>query len=512
MINQAHFNTVIPQLMTRSLSLPYPYDSFVTYYNQIKIPMNITRLVIFCIQVPLCIQAVAQEDNVYSQTSKEKVSYRNTVAGVYNFNIESRGKIELTDDDKDIKSMSPDGFLEITKTVFGSKRKIRISPQGNSLKKEYYEGRTSLPFEPDGKKWLTEILPELVRTTIIGAESRVNRFYRKGGVNAVLNEIELLESDYVTAHYANALVALSVSSKDYPLIISRVASTLDSDHYLTEFLQQNLNKFLATKESSDAVFAATTKMGSDHYKTEVIKEALRVQSASPEAIRSILQASGQMDSDHYKTEVLGSLLNQNNLTDAIMGEIMNASKAIESDHYKSVVLSRALAKTGLSTISYQRALESTKEIESDHYKTEVITRLLTNQLPIGQLQNLVEISSSIESDHYTTEVLKEVLRQQELSDDAFKLLVERASKMDSDHYASVVLGSSLDYPNLTNAKIISILNAAGNINSDHYITQVLTDAAGKVKSGDAQLKDAYRAAAKKISSETYYGRAMKAID
>jgi len=474
--------------------------------------MNFTRLVIFCILVLLSIQVVAQEDNVYSQTSKEKVSYRNTVAGVYNFNIEARGKIELTDDDKDIKSMSPDGFLEITKTVFGSKRKVRITPQGNSIKKEYFEGRTSLPFEPDGKKWLTEILPELVRTTTIGAESRVNRFYRQGGVNAVLNEIESLESDYVTEHYANVLVGLPILPKDYPIIISRVAYTLDSDHYLTEFLQKNLSKFLAAKESSDAVFAATTKMESDHYKTEVIKEALQVQSASPDAIRSILQASGKMDSDHYKTEVLGTLLNQNNLTDAIMGEIMTATRAIESDHYRSIVLSRALAKTGLSNNSYQRALESIKEIESDHYKTEVITKLLTNQLPNGQLQNLVEISTSIESDHYTTEVLKEVLRQQELSDDAFNLVVDRASKMDSDHYASVVLGTSLDYPNLTQVKIISILNAAGNINSDHYITQVLTQASTKVKSGDLQLKDAYRAAAKKISSETYYGRAMRAID
>jgi len=41
---------------------------------------------------------------------------------------------------------------------------------------------------------------------------------------------------------------------------------------------------------------------------------------------------------------------------------------------------------------------------------------------------------------------------------------------------------------------------------------VLTDAAPKVKAGDAALKEAYRAAAKKIDSETYYGRAMKAIE
>lgn len=452
----------------------------------------------------------AQDENLYSKN--ERVSHKISVGGVYNFNVETRGKIELTDDDRDIESMSPDGYLEITKTVFGSKRSLIITPQGNSLKKEYYEGRTSIPFEPDGRKWMNEILPELVRTTTIGAEGRVNRFYRQGGVNAVLNEIESLESDYVMAHYADVLVAIPNLQKDYPLIISRVASKLESDHYLTEFLQNNLNRFLATKESSNAVFAATTKMDSDHYKTEVIKEALRNQAASPEGIKSILQTSGQMDSDHYKTEVLTSLLKQPNLTDAVMGELLNATKAIESDHYKSVVLNRALAKTGLSGNSYQRALESVKDIESDHYKTEVINNLLRNKLSTDQIQNLVEISFSIDSDHYTTEVLKEVLKQQDLGDDAFGILVDRASKIDSDHYASVVLGDALDYTNLTDSKVISILKAVGNINSDHYITQVLTQAAPKVRSGDTALKDAYRTAAKKISSETYYGRAIKAID
>ena len=43
------------------------------------------------------------------------------------------------------------------------------------------------------------------------------------------------------------------------------------------------------------------------------------------------------------------------------------------------------------------------------------------------------------------------------------------------------------------------------------MTQVLTSAASKVK-GDAALTEAYRAAAKKINSEMYYGQALRAID
>jgi hypothetical protein len=65
---------------------------------------------------------------------------------------------------------------------------------------------------------------------------------------------------------------------------------------------------------------------------------------------------------------------------------------------------------------------------------------------------------------------------------------------------------------MTDGKLIAVLNAASQIDSDHYITEVLVDAAPAVKSAGTPVKDAYRAAARKIDSETYYGRALRAIE
>ncbi len=212
------------------------------------------RFLVFFVFTGIC--AFAQSDSYTSRSINrdgEKMVWKNS-NGVSSFNVEMRGKIELNDDDSDIKSMSSDGYLEITKTVFGSKRSLVITPQSGGLKREYYEGRTSIPYEPEGRKWMSEIMPELVRTTTIGAESRVNRFYKQGGVNSVLSQIGAMESDYVKHHYANLLMALSgVGQKDYPNIINKVAGTMESDYYLAQFLQKNLNKFLTTKEATDAL-------------------------------------------------------------------------------------------------------------------------------------------------------------------------------------------------------------------------------------------------------------------
>ncbi|MFM9839251.1 MAG: hypothetical protein ACKVOQ_13360 [Cyclobacteriaceae bacterium] len=454
------------------------------------------------------------QDRVYSssRTTNNKTTFNHS-NGISSFNVEMRGKIELADNDKDIKSMSADGYLEITKTVFGSKRSIVITPLGSGLKREYYEGRTQVAFEPEGRKWLSEIMLELVRTTTIGAESRVNRFYKQGGSNSVLNEIRQLESDHVKAHYASLLMKLPVAVAEYGVITSSISSTIESDHYITEFLKDNIDKFMQSKDATEALFAATRKMDSDHYKTEVIKEALTSAPASLENIKIIMQATSNMDSDHYKTEVLTALLKQNNLTDPIIAEMINATKNIDSDHYRSVVLNKALAKQGLSATSYQRAIESIKDIDSDHYKAEVLTNLLQKSISAEALNNLIPMISSIESDHYITNVANEIVKRQNLSDESFQKLMEAVSGNGSDHYMSVFLQTALERPNLSKQNILSVLNATARIGSDHYITEVLTDAAYKIKAmNDASLKDAYRVAAKRIESETYYGRVVRAIE
>ena len=158
-------------------------------------------------------------------------------------------------------------------------------------------------------------------------------------------------------------------------------------------------------------------------------------------------------------------------------------------------------------------MESVKEIESDHYKTEVITDLLQNKLNNDVNQAIVLISENIESDHYKTIILNALVKRQNLDDASFRKLIEVGSQGDSDHYASQFLQTALSLPSLTNAQLATIITSAGNIDSDHYVTEVLVKAAPKVRaSTDNTIRDVYRSAAKRIESETYYGRALRAIE
>jgi hypothetical protein len=436
-----------------------------------------------------------------------------TSTGVTDFNVEVRGKIELTDDDKDIKSISDDGYLEINKTVFGSKRTIVIeSLGGGKVKREYYEGRSKMDWETNGRKWLSEILPELVRTSTIGAEARVNRFFKTGGAAAVLSEIEEIESDYVKAHYGKLLLQKNIGNNEIPKVINTLANEINSDYYLSSLLKESMSKLLVSDEAGSAFFAATSKVNSDYYRSVVLKEALKKYSASPTQVKQILNSASTINSDYYLSVVLTSLLEDSDVKDESLNELVTVAKNIDSDYYRTQVLSKALQKSDLSKTVLKNVVNSLGNVGSDYYKTEVFNKMAerTSIDPEIQMQ-IIDVLDNVGSDYYASVTLTKLLNTQKMSDDSFKALINAAGELGSSTYAAEVFQHA-SKKTLTNAQLTQLLKSAENIDSDHYLTSVLQALAPQVKNADSSVKDAYRQAAKKIDSETYYGRALRAIE
>jgi hypothetical protein len=110
---------------------------------------------LFLILQPALAQDFSVSTNTNIESDKSGTTKWRTSSGLHSFNVEYRGKIEIEDDDKDIASMSDGAYLEISKTVFGSKRSIVIeSIGGGKFKKQYYEGRTMVNWDPRaGSGW-----------------------------------------------------------------------------------------------------------------------------------------------------------------------------------------------------------------------------------------------------------------------------------------------------------------------------------------------------------------------
>jgi hypothetical protein len=445
----------------------------------------------------------------HSKTSRHKTSF-----GVYDFEIEYRGKVGISEDDKDITALSADGYVEISKAVFGSKRTIIIEPTGEGkLIKTYYEGRQKKDWETEGRPWLNEILPGVVRTTALGAESRMNRFYAKGGVAAVMEEIRMLEGDYVRYQYGKILFSKSIADKELPSVVKGLGEEIGSDYYLSSLYKENITKLLSTPESADAFFEGTSNISSDYYKTIVLKEALKQHAATPAQTKVVLQSAKSITSDYYLSTVLTSLLDQETVKSDVLAEMISVSTEISSDYYRSVVLNKVLRMRNLSAATLKNVTDAAGDINSDYYKSTVFTGIAKQSATdeTAQLELINNIGSSMNSDYYASVALGELMKSQKLTEKTFTELVTVAGKLNSAHYASTVL-SNASKATLTSAQLIDLCKAASNINSDHYLSTVLTAIAPQVKTSDSTVKDAYRQAAKRISSETYYGRALRAID
>ena len=127
------------------------------------------------------------------------------------------------------------------------------------------------------------------------------------------------------------------------------------------------------------------------------------------------------------------------------------------------------------------------------------------------MAELIGMLPSVESDHYRTEIFRKVLANQKLTPEQLDLVLEACSDMESDHYKTVVLKDALARVD-SNAGLTRVMNAVSSIDSDHYASEVLMAAAPKVKTGSDEIKNAYRQAARGISSDHYYGQTLKAIE
>ena len=323
--------------------------------------------------------AMGQQYSSEVRTSGKKSFHSNTIG--QDFKIEYRGDIELTDNDKDIKSMSRDGYLEISKTVFGSRRYVLIeSESGNSLFREYREGRTKVDWDPAGKAWLAEILPEIVRTTTLAAESRVNRFYGKGGAGSVLSEITRIESDYVKSHYFKLLLAKTgLKSSELAEIAQSAGEEISSDYYLSEVLKENSGQFFKSDQATTAYLNASKEIGSDYYLTVVLKEALGNNDLNSGQIDDLLDASEYISSDYYITTVLKEALEQGEMNSTKIKAIVIQSKNISSDHYQTELINQIIENEELSKETVEIVIEAISNVGSDYYIYSTLNKILDKE-------------------------------------------------------------------------------------------------------------------------------------
>ena len=141
------------------------------------------------------------------------------------------GDLEFTDDDADLKSLSPGGYLRIKEGSQSGGRKVEFTADAaGTITRRFWVGSSEKPFEPEGRQWLAQALPRFIRQTGLGAKGRVARILKAKGPSGVLAEISLIEGSWAKRVYFNEL--LNSGNLDGQMLRQTVAQAgreLDSD-------------------------------------------------------------------------------------------------------------------------------------------------------------------------------------------------------------------------------------------------------------------------------------------
>jgi len=319
------------------------------------------------------------------------------------YDIQVRGKIKVNDNDTGILSISPGGSLKISKKTFGNKRSVII--ESNSLgilNYEYYEGRTKIDYKPEGEKWLADILLDVLRITGIDAEGRVKRFYKQDGVDAVLQEIEMISSNSVRALYFEALLDDYKLNEMEVMAISTGISKLSSNTARGELYSAYSSIFLINTNTSIVFFSNVSKLSSNSERARILVQiSEKINFEDGEVIEAYFAVVDRMSSNTERGRVMRNLENTQDLTVSTYTRLLQSVGKLSSNTEMGTTL-RSLDKMDLSNPAISEAFFNTVDKMSSntemgstlrHYISE---ENLSKENYIRMLATIKKMSSNTE--------------------------------------------------------------------------------------------------------------------
>ncbi len=478
-----------------------------------------------------------------AQQSGETHMEMTTRNGWTSFSVKVDGAIEFTDDDRDVKSLSPGGHFRMEEGTLLSGRAydVKADSAGN-LTKTYSVGLSVKPLDSEGQTWLGRLMPQMIRDSGVGAAPRVTRILRQGGPKAVITEIGLIHSDGSKRIYLEQLFSQATLNSDQLKDAAKLIQGISSDGDKAQVLVNVDGKYF-TGDLRPNLFEAVGSISSDGDKRKVLSDIVKKDAESADTFLGAARAARHISSDGDKSEVLIEMANSYRENSGLGLAYFDAVKSISSDGDHARVLTTLLAAHGDDRDTLARVLGSAAKISSDGDKARVLKEAVIRYSDDQFVRKaFIDATNSISSDGDHQQVLVALVHRQGIgaatvggiaksaqrisSDgDKARVLVElvgvnveparddffaAADTIHSDGDHSQVLLALLDKSDTTSSMAIAAIQSATRISSDGDMGRVLMDAAHRY-SKDPKVDAALRKAVESLHSDGVYRSVMSEI-
>lgn len=283
--------------------------------------------------------------------------------------VRASGTVTFTDDDSDVKSVSPGGYITITETD-GARHTYEARAKSDGSLERLFDGK---PAGSDARAFLARILPALIRETAFGAETRVTRFLARGGPAAVLDEISRIKSGYAKRLYFKHLLAqATLDATTTTRAIRQAGTEITSDYERASALADFAKAGLPDDASRLAFAEATRTMKSDYEKHRAFKALLANESLDDGQVTRVIDAATTMNNDYELAGLLVSLVREQRMSPAAFTAAFKAVETLESDYERGRVLGEICRLNGVSADTLGMVVRATATMKSDYERANVL--------------------------------------------------------------------------------------------------------------------------------------------
>ncbi len=415
------------------------------------------------------------------------------------------GNIQFSENEREIVSISPDGYFLLTERRWFTTRKLEVRP-GNDGKPifNYRVRSSSFPFDKAAQAWLRETLPEVLDETGINTTIRINNYLAAGKTRSVFREIAHLGSSSRKRDFYLRLANLEGmdpefrqqiisdagdeihSSSELRYALTELAKILPGDTETTSRLIRAAENISSSSEKRYTIsqlaehrdhtantltdlFDLTESISSSSEKGYALRQMASLVSTYPAAAKAYLECAATISSSSEFATTLITLASNAELDDEGWAHLAETAAYISSNSEKGRVL-RHVAAQGSEVMEASRALLiSAASIESSSEKASVLRAFLASRdLEAATYHPLFSAIKSISSSSEKGSVLRMVANRKTLSNfTEVDLFLDATETITSSSEMESVLNALLQTPQLDEASLKAIMRFANtHISSD----------------------------------------------
>jgi beta-lactamase regulating signal transducer with metallopeptidase domain len=425
--------------------------------------------------------------------------------------IRLEGSIEFTDDESDVRSLSPNGWFTFEESHGFSSKRYQVTADGSGqLTRRYLIDGRERALDAEAHAWLRSAIPQMLRETAINAPARVQRILRQGGPNAVIAEIDNIRSSGARRKYTLELSHATTLNTEQTQAILRMVRAIPSDGDKATTLV-GLGRPILKDDVRDYALAAASSIKSDGDRRRVLLSFAQAD-PSQATLTGIARSSEGISSDGDKASVLVDLAGRYRGNEEMRGPFFRAEESIRSSGDRARVLVAVLTLGGDQRDSIVDALRAAASISADGDKARVLAEAARHGTADDSVRRAFFVAANtIASSSEHARVLLAILDKPGVGAAAIIDGVHSADLISSDSDKARVLNQVLQQRDASPEVLIAAVRAASRVSSDSEKARLLLVAAGH-SAGNPAVRAEIRNAVKTIHSDAEFRRVTAELD